>query len=199
MPHCAALSGELNHDRLDEILDLRDHLWERSRNINFGGSWRTAKFHKITSKIRQDLHKACDYFLSKPSIKFSILQDTIYIYSNEYAVRDELVELGFSIDQITTVKLNRPINTVRSTTGDVSLRCYFKQVELTDVEHENLNKFLTNNKEHVRPSRGLIESILRNDIFLRNYFFIDFKDEKLISVLELMTPNLIRKIMPIVK
>lgn len=200
MPHCAVLGGIMSHDRVDSLLDLREHLWHRSRNINFGGSWRTASTHKVTGQIRENLHRSCDYFLEHADeIKISILQDTMYVYTNQYAMRNDLIDLGFSIEQITTVKLNRPIDTVKSFIKDSILRCYFKQAELTETEHEMLIKFLDNNREMIRPSKGLLYFLERPDRLLRNYYFIDFKDEKLISALELMTPNLIRKIMPVVK
>ena len=200
MPHCAALSGNLDHERVDNILDLRESLWLRSRNINFGGSWRTAKYNKITPLIREQLHSACDYFLAHGTdVKLNVLQDQIYIYTNQYAMRNDLVGLGFTINQITTVKINRPIHTVKSSDKDSILRCYFKQAELSEQEYENFTTFLTNNKGECRPSRAIEYFIDRGDMLLRNYFFIDFKNESLISALELMTPNLIRKIIPIVK
>jgi len=200
MPHCAALSGNLDHERIDNILDLRETLWERSRNINFGGSWRTAKYNKITPTVREQLHRACDFFLQQGTeIKLNILQDTMYVYTNQYAMRDELTNLGFIIDQITTVKLNRPVDTVKSQDKDSVLRCYFKQAELSEQEYENFATFLENNKGECRPSRAVEYFMERGDNLLRNYFFIDFKTESLISALELMTPNLIRKIIPIVK
>lgn len=200
MPHCAALNGQLDHERIDDILNLRENLWHRSRNINFGGSWRTAKYNKITPTVREQLHKACDYFIAQETqVKLNVLQDTMYVYTNQYAMRDDLVNLGFAIDQITTVKLNRPIDTVKSNNKDSILRCYFKQAELTEQEYENFTMFLENNKDECRPSRAIEYFLNRGDTLLRNYFFIDFKHESLISALELMTPNLIRKIIPIVK
>lgn len=199
MPHASVLSY-LDHDRIDDVLSLRENLWQRSRNINFGGSWRTAKYNKITPTTREQLHRACDFFIQQGTeVKLNILQDTMYVYTNQYAMRDELTNLGFTIDQITTVKLNRPIDTVKSNDKDSILRCYFKQAELTEQEYENFTTFLKNNKGQCRPSRAVDYFIERNDNLLRNYFFIDFKTESLISALELMTPNLIRKIVPIVK
>lgn len=200
MPHAAAIGTTLEHEHVDDVLSLRQHLWERSRNINFGGSWRTAKYHKITPVIREQLHTALDYFIRHQSdIKILVVQDYIYLYTNQYSMRTEMIDLGFTIEQITTVKLNRPIDTVKSSEKDGILRCYFKQAELTETEYEMLIKFLDNNGNMVRPSKGLLYFLDRSDRLLRNYFFIDFKDEKLISALELMAPNLIRKILPIVK
>lgn len=200
MPHCIALSGKLDHNRVDDILDLRESLRQRSRNINFGGSWRTAKYNKITPSVREQIHTACDYFIAQGTqVKLNVLQDTMYVYTNQYSMRDDLASLGFSIDQITTVKLNRPLDTVRSNNKESVIRCYFKQVELTDAEFVLLTKFLKDNKDSCQPSRAVEFFLARGDMLLRNYFFIDFENESLISALELMTPNLIRKIVPIVK
>lgn len=200
MPHCIALSGKLDHGRIDDILDLRESLRQRSRNINFGGSWRTAKYNKITPSVREQIHTACDYFIAQGTqVKLNVLQDTMYVYTNQYSMREDLASLGFAIDQIATIKLNRPIDTVKSNDKSSTIRCYFKQVDLEEHEHDNLMMFLENNKDECRPSRAVEFFLARGDTLLRNYFFIDFKNESLISVLELMTPNLIRKIVPIVK
>ena len=199
MPHCIALSGQLTHARVDDILDLRESLWHRSRNVNFGGSWRTAR-NKITSVVREQLHNACDYFSSYGTdIKLNVQQDHAYVYTNQYGMRDDLVNLGFIIDQITTIKINRPADTVKSTDKDSILRCYFKQADLSEQEYANFTHFLENNKDQIRPSRAVTFFMNRGDTLLRNYFFIDFKNESLVSALELMTPNLVRKIVPIVK
>jgi len=199
-PHCGALNGIFDHGRIDEILDLRENLWHRSRNINFGGSWRTAKVHKVTDEIRRVLHRACSYFQQfGSSIRLNILQDWIYLYTNQYTMREDLLDIGFTIDSITTVKLNRPFDTVKSNHKTGEVRCYFKQTELTETEKELIFKFLNDNVDEVRPSLGVQYFGARQDLHLRTYFFIDFNDEKLISVLELMTPNLIRKIQPIFK
>jgi hypothetical protein len=200
LPHCGALNNKLEHDSIDYILDMREHLWNKSRNINFGGSWRSAKVHKVTDQIRSSVHSACDYFVScGDNIKLNIVQDFIYVYTNQYTMREDLVNLGFTIDQITNIKLNRPIGTVRSNSEDSIIRCYFKQFEITPVEKDLIFKFIDDNIDFVYPSRGVEYFGERKDHYLRNYFFIDFDDEKLINILELMTPNLIRKVMPIVK
>ena len=200
MPHCQALDPTLDHDRIDDILDLRESLWARSRSVNYGGSWRTAKFHKVTANTKKLLHNTCQYFKTvKDQLKFTVMQDWLYVYTNNYSIIQNLDNLGLDLDQITTIKLNRPSDTVRSKSLLGSIRTYFKQAELTESELHLITTFIDNNKEFIRPSLGLQYFLERGDFLFRNYFFIDHITEKTISAFELMTPNLIRKIVPIIK
>jgi len=197
-PHASALTS-LDHEHVNSILDMRQTLWNKSRRINFGGSW-AAVDEQITDATRNKFHKAVNYFKQVvKETKLVVLQSFMYVYTNRYNVRDELLNLGFPINQITTVKVNRPLGSVKSLDEESKTRCYFKQVEITNKEHELLKSFIKTNIEGVKPSLGLEYFFGRSDRLLRNYFFLDFTEDSLITTLELMTPNLVRKVSPIVK
>ena len=191
----------LDHDHSDSLLDLRETLWKKVRNINFGGSWALQSDEPITETLRSKLHNAVTYFSTITNeAKITILQSFVYVYTNRYAVRDELLALEFGIRQITTVKVNRPLGSVKSNDDTSKLRCYLKQLEITDKEHHLLKSFIDTNVDVVKPSLGLEHFFNRkNDRLIRNYFFLDFTEESLLTTLELMTPNLIRKVAPIVR
>lgn len=191
----------LDHDHSDSLLDLRETLWKKVRNINFGGSWALQSDEPITEALRSKLHNAVTYFSTITSeAKITILQSFVYVYTNRYAVRDELLALEFGIRQITTVKVNRPLGSVKSNDDTSKLRCYLKQLSITDKEHQLLKSFIDTNVDVVKPSIGLDHFFNRkNDRLIRNYFFLDFTEESLLTTLELMTPNLIRKVAPIVR
>ena len=191
----------LDHDHSDSLLDLRETLWKKVRNINFGGSWALQSDEPITEALRSKLHNAVTYFSTITNeAKITILQSFVYVYTNRYAVRDELLALEFGIRQITTVKVNRPLGSVKSNDEASKLRCYLKQLEITNNEHHLLKSFIDTNVDVVQPSLGLDHFFNRkNDRLIRNYFFLDFTEESLLTTLELMTPNLIRKVAPIVR
>ena len=191
----------LDHDHSDSLLDLRETLWKKVRNINFGGSWALQSDEPITEALRSKLHNAVTYFSTITNeAKITILQSFVYVYTNRYAVRDELLALEFGIRQITTVKVNRPLGSVKSNDDTSKLRCYLKQLSITDKEHQLLKSFIDTNVDVVKPSIGLDHFFNRkNDRLIRNYFFLDFTEESLLTTLELMTPNLIRKVAPIVR
>lgn len=197
-PHASALAT-LDHERVSQILDMRETLWNKSRRVNFGGSWATVD-EKITDATRNKFHRAVNYFKQvAEETKLVVLKSFMYVYTNRYNLRDELLNLGFPINQITTVKVNRPLGSVKSLDEESKTRCYFKQVEITNKEHELLKSFIKTNIEGVKPSLGLEYFFGRSDRLLRNYFFLDFTEDSLITTLELMTPNLVRKVSPIVK
>lgn len=197
-PHASALAT-LDHERVSQILDMRETLWNKSRRVNFGGSWATVD-EKITDATRNKFHRAVNYFKSiEQETKLIVVQTFMYVYTNRYNIRDDLLDLGFPINQITTIKVNRPLGSVKSSDESSQIRCYFKQLELTDKEHELLKSFIKNNVDGVKPSLGLEYFFGRPDRLVRNYFFLDFSEESLLTTLELMTPNLIRKVSPIVK
>mgnify|MGYP001560109932 CR=1 FL=1 len=197
-PHASALTS-LDHEHVNSILDMRQTLWNKSRRINFGGSWASVD-EQITNETRNKFHNAVNYFKQVvEETKLVVLQSFMYVYTNRYNVRDELLNLGFPINQITTVKVNRPLGSVKSLDEESKTRCYFKQVEITNKEHELLKSFIKTNIEGVKPSLGLEYFFGRSDRLLRNYFFLDFTEDSLITTLELMTPNLVRKVSPIVK
>lgn len=197
-PHASALTS-LDHEHVNSILDMRETLWNKSRRINFGGSWATVD-EQITDATRNKFHRAVNYFKQvAEETKLVVLKSFMYVYTNRYNLRDELLNLGFPINQITTVKVNRPLGSVKSLDEESKTRCYFKQVEITNKEHELLKSFIKTNIEGVKPSLGLEYFFGRSDRLLRNYFFLDFTEDSLITTLELMTPNLVRKVSPIVK
>ena len=197
-PHASALTT-LDHDRVTEILDMRETLWNKSRRINFGGSWATID-EKITDSTRHKFHRAVNYFKSvEQETKLIVVQSFMYVYTNRYNIRDKLLDLDFPINQITTIKVNRPLGSVKSSDESSQIRCYFKQLAITDKEYELLKSFIKNNTDGVKPSLGLEYFFGRSDRLVRNYFFLDFSEESLLTTLELMTPNLIRKVSPIVK
>lgn len=199
IPHAPALSS-LDHEHVDEILNMREHLWEKSRSINFGGSWRVKEDYQITPALRHKLHRAVNFFNRTDDCKLVIVQSFMYVYTNRYTMRDDFINLDFDINQITTIKVNRPLGTVKSSDQANKIRCYFKQLKVTDKEYDLLKKFIENNIEVVNPSIGLELFFDRSTLrLLRNYYFIDFPEASMITTLELTTPNLIRKILPIVK
>jgi hypothetical protein len=73
-----------------------------------------------------------------------------------------------------------------------------KSKSMTITEKRNLKKFINDNAWHLRLNVGLERFVTNNSSRLRDYFFIDFQDKRLLSLLELMIPGTIRKTMDII-
>ena len=197
VPHCEALRS-LDHQQIDHVLQLKEKLYQDVRKKNYGGSWvANTPIIGITDRIRQTIHDACDYFLKCDDVKLNVLPDGIYVYCNEYDMRKDLRDVGFRVEKITKIKINRPKGTVRTHSTEYKIRCYLRAKNLSDRDKTYLFKFLEDNKNYVQASPGLKYYGIRNDQRVRRYHYIDFKSYKLLDILEIMVPNLIRRVKPI--
>jgi len=195
VPHSEALR-KLEHTYIDHVLQLKQKLYKDTRKKNYGGSWATTLIG-VTDQISRTLHNACDYFNKCTDVKLMILPDGIYVYCNEYDMRKDLQDIGFKIDQITKIKVNRPAGTVRTNSTDYKIRCYLRSRNITDRDKQYLFKFLEDNENYVQASPGLKYYGERTEQRVRRYHYIDFKSYKLLDILEIMVPNLIRRVKPI--
>ena len=132
-------------------------------------------------------------------IKQQFVRDKVFIYSND---EGELEELRYMINPeiflLSEVIIDRPENTVKSRYPGYSVRAYLKSKSMSITEKRNLMKFINDNAWHLRLNVGLERFVTNNSSRLRDYFFIDFQDERLLSLLELMIPGTIRKTMDII-
>ena len=190
----------LDHDRIEYLLEMWDtHAWY-DRKINKGGTWKTRHRRTLVLEDKQRLHKLCDWLVERQGmIKQQFVRDKVFIYSND---EGELEELRYMINPeiflLSEVIIDRPENTVKSRYPGYSVRAYLKSKSMTITEKRNLMKFINDNAWHLRLNVGLERFVSNNSSRLRDYFFIDFQDKRLLSLLELMIPGTIRKTMDII-
>ena len=190
----------LDHDRIEYLLEMWDtHQWY-DRKINKGGTWKARHRRTLVLEDKQKLHRLCDWLVERQGmIKQQFVRDKVFIYSND---EGELEELRYMINPeiflLSEVIIDRPENTVKSRYPGYSVRAYLKSKSMTITEKRNLMKFINDNAWHLRLNVGLERFVSNNSSRLRDYFFIDFQDKRLLSLLELMIPGTIRKTMDII-
>ena len=187
LPHANSINKDFNPEHIKRIMGLRLNLYKRENTSD-------KKFPNDATV--KDLLKANEFFKSiARSNKFVYTGHNAYVYTNDYSLLDALDNLDIGLDQCTTVNVDRPKNTVFARYPGFDQRCILKEVNITNEEKVNFVKFLEGNKQNVQPSRGLARFLKNrhNYHWLRGYFFVDFSDEKLISIMELMVPGIIKK------
>jgi hypothetical protein len=137
-------------------------------------------------------------------VKLQFLKDKVFVYTNDIEHFNQMSELDVYDDlSITEVKLDRPRGTVKARYPGFQIRVYFRPMHITQQQRDALVNFTNTNVSEIRTNIGL-ERFINTDpnrynyLTLRDYFFVDLRDERLLSVLELMCPGVIRKTMDII-
>lgn len=191
----------LDHDRIDYLIEMWDtHDWYE-RKINKGGTWKSKRRNTLTTESKHRLHRLCDWLLEfQGSVKQQFSKDKAFIYSNDQGELEMLVQdinpKGYLMSEVI---IDRPANTVKSRYDGFTVRAYLRSRSMSTQEKQTLVKFISNNKPHIRINVGLERFVTNNSVRLRDYFFIDLPDRRLLGVLELMVPGTIRKIMDIMR
>jgi len=192
LSHANSIGKDFDPEHITRIMDLRKNLYKRSNS--------SEKRYANHATVKQ-LLKANEFFKSiERSSKFIFSGHMAYVYTNNYLLLDELDNLDIGLDQSTTININRPKNTVFSQYQGFNKRCILKEINITNEEKLNFLKFLEGNKQNIRTSRGLSKFLKKSSNYhwLRGYFFVDFNNEKLISIMSLMIPGIIKKTIRII-
>lgn len=188
----------LDHSKIDSTLDSKKIF--RSRNMNFGGSWR-ARNKEITETTRQNCHAMCDELNSVTDRKVTFCQDWIYIYSNDL---DWISHLS-KIDYVTMVKfqravIDRPRDTLIIKSSKYRTRSYLRPHRLSENQRENLSHFLSVQTD-IRMSPGLDEWVNseKKYRYIYEHYFIDHDSDAVLTMLGLIIERPIRKTVALIK
>lgn len=197
MPELSVLRNNTHNDIDHELTRRKD--W-RERNRNFGGSW--AYKRDITPEIRTNCHRLFDEFSKLPakSFKLTVSMDHGYLYLNDLA----LVRYFETLSYIRTHKLTEaivdvPRDTMVIRSSNYSHRSYFKYLRLDSNQAERLSLFLQS-QEDIRLSPGLKKWVegYGASFYFPDYFFIDYNNPSIITMLGMLVPSPIRKTVKIV-
>ena len=136
--------------------------------------------------------------------ELKIFRNKCFIYTNNLELSEQLDLLGmFEEVRVSEVAIARPRNTVKSRYPGYRLRIYFKPIDITETERHNIIQFIDNNDHSIKMNVGMERfyggtQARGRYLTLRDYYFIDLKDERLASMLELTCPGIIRKTMDII-
>ena len=204
LPHVESIGQKLDHDHIDRIVTLKENMEFYARKINFGGTWRERE-DDISQHDIDNLHTLCDFFIdNKPLIKLQFLRNKCFIYTNNLELSKQLDELGmFEEVRVSEVALARPRNTVKSRYLGYERRVYFRPVNITETERSNIIKFINNNDHALKMNVGMERFYNGTQsrgryLTLRDYYYVDLKDWRMASILELTCPGIIRKTMDII-
>jgi PII-like signaling protein len=204
VPEASALR-DLNHDAIDEIIRARrqwrqitKQRWEKNGTKILTNMMRR---QEITDQNVEDLHAVTRVLESATDFKTVVSINTIWVYSNDLNLFQQLQDLPFVIDVVyTEAKIHRPRDTVVLKKTNHTQRTYFCSVKLTWQEKQHLVNFLENSSGAVRSSPSLM-NWLAEEGYLRtqDYFFVDHNETSWLTMLNLVRPGLIRKTMQIHK
>lgn len=195
----------LDHAHIDDFIQRRQHWREiaQQRWINGRqnhGLIMTRRWKDITEKTITDLHSLADKLLStKTKFKLVVSLNQGYIYTNEVdliAELDLLPELSYKT--YTQAVIDRPKDTVQLKKSDFSLRSYFRVVNLTGAQKDQLHDFLNNQGSQIRPGPALLRWLDQPFNRTQDYFFVDHQTQSWLTMLSLVVPGIIRKTMHII-
>ena len=203
--YAETIGQQLDHQRIDKMVQMRENFSHYGRKINFGGTWRERETTPSQHDV-DNLHTLCDFFIAnKQDIKIQFLKNKCFIYTNRLELSEQLDQLGmFEEVRVNEIDLSRPRDTVKSRYPGYHLRIYFKPMTVTTKERENILNFVDNNDYHIKLNVGMerfcseYRQVRSSRLTLRDYYYIDLKDKRLASMLELAVPGVIRKTMEII-
>ena len=195
----------LSKDRIKSLLDMWDSHRHYRKKINFGGSWKNKEEYYLPELLEPSLYIANRWFVDhQQDVKLQFFRDKVFIYTNNQHHLNELNDLNVYVDlSVTEINLDRPRDTVKARYPGFIVRAYLRPMHITHNQREALTNFITTNESEIRTNVGLerfinLDPKRYNYYTLRDYFFVDLRDERLLSVLELMCPGLVRKTVDII-
>ena len=194
----------LNEDRIKHLLEMWDSHSYYRKKINYGGSWRDREYF-VPHTLEPRLMIANQWFVEHvQDVKLQFLRDKVFVYTNDTKHPGQMADLDVFDDiSVTEIRLDRPRGTVKARYPGFQVRAYFRPTHITQQQRDSLVNFLNTNEAELRTNIGL-ERFINHDpkrfnyLTLRDYFFVDLRDERLLSVLELMCPGIVRKTMDII-
>ena len=195
----------LDHAHIDDMIQRRQH-WRdiaQMRWMNHSGNLGTimSRRHKeITAQTVEHLHVLADMFLhAKHEFKLVVSVNQGHVYSNDLEFLQQLDVLPMlEYKSYGQAQIVRPKNTVSLKNPKHKFRTYLKFVKLSHQQKDHLESFLTNHQNDVRVSPALQRWIDQPLNRTQDYFFVDHDTQQWLTLLNLVSPGIIRKTMHII-
>lgn len=195
----------LDHAHIDDMIQRRKQWQEiaQQRWINGRQHHSTIlkkSFRNITEDTVEDLHELAEVLLNTPvPFKLVVSLNQGYVYTNDLKLIDQLDLLPkLTYKTYTQAQVDRPKNTVQLKNPKYKFRTYLKFVKLTYEQKDHLMDFLYNQRNQVRVSPALQIWIDQPFNRTQDYFFVDHDSESWLTLLNLVSPGIIRKTMHII-
>lgn len=179
----------LDHDMIDEVISYRN-----SKAVT---KWQ--KYH-ITESQAKNIHDLCDALLNT-GVEYKKIchPDHLNLYSDDdsflhgIAAHPGVLHCWAGEAQVTY-----PKGAVCHDKPTHGLRAYLKEGIVDDNKIQNLKNFFATYKERYRVSPAFAKVLRHSRRYIRSYYFIDILDQNDLLLLSLVSPELLRKTMPIV-
>lgn len=186
----SALRDSLDPAEIARVLDYRAS-WHH-RNPNYGGSWRN---RGVSDATREDCLSFADFLAHQQDFKMTISQDWGYIYSNDLSMLSRVERLPYIHPlSLKEAVIDRPRDTLLILNSRHKQRSYFRAGRMTPEQKVALREFLKA-QEDVRIGPGL-EKFLAIDYkyhYINDNNFIDYNNDGVITMMNLILPRCIRK------
>jgi hypothetical protein len=170
------------HDKIDHIVDIRNAFLNRTSQ------------QQINNMHRNKLHNALDVINSITSdLKITISGRLIYFYANDLSVFKTLTDSNlFSNPLYSEAVVAIPRNTIRLKNPQYQYRTFLRQKKVSNLEMQGLKSFFKNNEQFVKISKSLSCGLKTASFYLDRRYFFDHSDNRLLIMLNVMCPGVIR-------
>jgi hypothetical protein len=217
--------NRLYHDRfqyalsfsLDEIYMIRElpgaeklQYWADRRMIAQGNS-NLPYYSRLTPESVQRLHDTQNQLLGfEQPFKFTVSFNQAWVYTSDYSDLEHLYSflrsgeklLHWRIHGIRKAEVVGDPNIINLKKSKYSSRVYFKDRKVSEDLRIQLDAWLNNNANAVKPSMGLTRWLgkarsWRSD-YMQRYFYIDCTDSSYHTLFAMTFPGVFRRAVPIV-
>jgi hypothetical protein len=194
----------LDHASIDDIIERRkqwreiaQRRWAKSKNA---GSILCRDWKEITETTVTDLHELAESLLTaSTSFKLVVSVNQGHVYTNDVDLINRLDRLPqLKYKTYSQAVIDRPKNTIQLKKPRHKLRSYFRLINLTMQQKDQLAAFLENQQAQVRVSPALLEWTAMPFSHVQDYYFVDHDSETWLTMLNLVCPGIVRKTMHII-
>lgn len=182
------------------ILNRRE--WRKMWNMRYGAFLGATEMPR-TEDIRDydcDRLKLVHELLQDDDVdyKFVVTQDQVRVYSNDMKFLDRLcADLPVFVHRF-QVLVDRAPDTLIRKRSQYTHRCYFRNRGLTQQQKKHLAQYLKNQSDSLQLSRTMQQWLESNGTRLQEWFFLDYNDQHVINMLDIIVPDIKRKILKLV-
>jgi len=190
-------------DDVAASIDQRLRQRQEYRSKNWGGNWKPLiNWATETQACREDLvDLAVTVLRQGAGIRFVVTKNHGYLYSNDVASLRTIAKKHYMLStNLREAVIDRPRNTVRLKKRKHLLRSYFNNTRLTEENKARLINFFNNHVNEVRPSPSLAAYMSPGSRWhwISDHLFFDHNDTKLLLMLGLVCPGLVKKTLDII-
>jgi len=185
----ASFLRELKHEKIDQTIRYRNE-WISRR----GGA------KHITTGVREILHKACDYLLTRANpFKKVVCGNGIWLYTNNPEDFEDIdsVPTG-KILCINQAQVTLTPNAVTLKHPQHAFRTYFRDRWLTNDELTTLRRYFDTRRNMFRQGPGFAKLVQGNRMWVASNHFVDHNEPNADFLINMAVPGIVRKTLPII-